>query len=282
MFFRRALHKCLLPLKASLLRACLHRGFCSTEANGGPHLPSTEGGSVPASTEEPVSATPLICSFPTKPLQKRPASPLRLRPHAYESRRYWDNRYKAGASQDWYATYADLQDYLGPLLGQTSQQPQGSCSAAHSSILVLGCGNSALGADLYSAGHRQVTNVDYSPEVIAQMRVQYGEAMPEMRWLVRDCTRRMGLRAASFSLAIDKGCMDAMLSGKGGPRKAYRMNRWVCALLRPGGHLIVVSCHPEAVVLAHLRRKGLRWAVELKGQVTGSVSGCFVYVARKS
>lgn len=44
-----------------------------------------------------------------------------------------------------------------------------------SKILVLGCGNSSLTADLFSAGFQRITSVDLSPAVIERMQKRAAE-----------------------------------------------------------------------------------------------------------
>ena len=44
-------------------------------------------------------------------------------------------------------------------------------------ILMLGCGNSTLSADMYRAGYHNITNIDISPTVIEKMLLQHS-SMP--------------------------------------------------------------------------------------------------------
>lgn len=51
-------------------------------------------------------------------------------------------------------------------------------------ILVLGCGNSSLGQELYNSGFPHVVNVDYSTTVIEMMRTNF----PLIEWKVMNVT----------------------------------------------------------------------------------------------
>ncbi|RLO08318.1 hypothetical protein DYB28_006792 [Aphanomyces astaci] len=69
----------------------------------------------------------------------------------YGSVEYWDNRYiEAGnqASFEWFFPYKDVQ---GPL--ESYLRPDKSLER----VLVLGCGTSALGADLRKSGFHHIT-----------------------------------------------------------------------------------------------------------------------------
>ena len=53
-------------------------------------------------------------------------------------------------------------------------------------ILVVGCGNSSLSADLYDVGHHSITNIDISDVVIRQMNDKYSKERPDMKFLKMD------------------------------------------------------------------------------------------------
>ena len=45
-------------------------------------------------------------------------------------------------------------------------------------VLMVGCGNSELSQEMYSAGYTNILNIDISEVVIDQMKQQY----PHMEW----------------------------------------------------------------------------------------------------
>jgi hypothetical protein len=83
---------------------------------------------------------------------------------------------------------------------------------------VLGCGNSDLSAQLYDAGFKNITNVDYSAVVIEKMKQVvvsprlsqscaqlHQQKRPDMTWLELDAKDLKGLSDGSFDLVLDKG-----------------------------------------------------------------------------
>ncbi|KAI5475725.1 S-adenosyl-L-methionine-dependent methyltransferase [Pseudohyphozyma bogoriensis] len=125
---------------------------------------------------------------------------------SYGKQAYWDERYAKedqDATFDWFQSYADIKHLIGPFM------PRGKASK----ILVLGCGNSTLSADLYEDGYRNVTNIDFSSVVIDRLSKQHRDK-PEMKWIKGD-VRSLPFEDGSYDVAIDKGTMDAMLAEKG-------------------------------------------------------------------
>ena len=62
---------------------------------------------------------------------------------------------------------------------------------------------------MYQAGYKNIVNMDISPAVIEQMEKQY----PHMEWVTMDATN-MTYPDGHFDIAIDKGTLDALVSGK--------------------------------------------------------------------
>ena len=101
----------------------------------------------------------------------------------------------------------------------------------------MGCGNSSLSSDLYSAGYGDITNIDVSSPAIEKMQQQFA-ALP-MRWLVMDATS-MTFKSDSFGVSVDKGTLDAMMSSHADDL-AGALCREVWRVLQPGGIFILVS-----------------------------------------
>ncbi|GJN03186.1 hypothetical protein PR202_ga20598 [Eleusine coracana subsp. coracana] len=102
----------------------------------------------------------------------------------FTSRENWDKFFAlrgTGDSFEWYAEWPPLEAPLLELL-------HGSCAGEAAEILVPGCGSSALSEQLYDAGFRRITNVDFSRIVVADMLRRHARARPEMRWRVMDMT----------------------------------------------------------------------------------------------
>ncbi|CAI7919250.1 unnamed protein product [Closterium sp. NIES-54] len=120
----------------------------------------------------------------------------------FRSREYWDRffRKRRGKAFEWYGEWHELK----PLL----LRPE-CCGAAHRAggdasnapplqILVVGCGNSELSAQLHdhvalphAPGGRVpavITSVDFSTVVIDEMKRKNDAARPNMKWHVMDMT----------------------------------------------------------------------------------------------
>ncbi|KAF7723564.1 hypothetical protein EC973_001853 [Apophysomyces ossiformis] len=126
-------------------------------------------------------------------------------PTAYKTKEYWEARYKQenpDVTFDWFKTYEELR----PLLNKMIPDKQ-------SSILILGCGNSTLGEDMYNDGYKNITNIDYSATVIENMK-QRCSHQPEMKWMEMDI-RDLRFEDESFDVVIDKGTMDALMCDRG-------------------------------------------------------------------
>lgn len=130
----------------------------------------------------------------------------------YGTHEYWEKRYAKesdGRTFDWFLSPS----YLIPFFEELTADIDISKDAR---ILMLGCGNSALGEVLYDAGWKNIVNIDYSKIVIEQMQERHAEKRPEMTWLEMD-VMDLKFRENEFDLIIDKGTMDAMLTTKGDP-----------------------------------------------------------------
>jgi len=202
----------------------------------------------------------------------------------YGNSSYWDERYAASSGEvfDWYQPYSTLKPQLTPYL---SVDPEFE-------ILIPGCGNSSLGADLYDDGYLNITNVDTSSVVISQMTDLHGDR-EEMEYTVMDCRNLEYLPDNCFDLIIDKALMDAQLCSEENIHNVNSMLSEMHRVLKPGGVYISISHGLPPTRLTYLNNKDLRWNVEFKkvnapkGELEGeSGSGGgeshFLYVAKKS
>ncbi|OCF37401.1 hypothetical protein I316_00522 [Kwoniella heveanensis BCC8398] len=160
----------------------------------------------------------------------------------YGTHEYWEERYAKeadGTTFDWFLSPS----YLLPLFEELTADidPRSSATAISSSsqrggvdgsaiagdmgeakgkgngtrMLMLGCGNSALGEVLYDAGWTNIVNLDYSKIVIDQMKERH-TSRPLMEWHEMDVLD-LKYGEEEFDLVVDKGTMDAMLTTKGDP-----------------------------------------------------------------
>jgi len=162
---------------------------------------------------------------------------------------FWDERYKGNDTTfDWYVSLEPLKEFLFPLL-QPSHR-----------ILVIGCGNSRLSAQLYEAGYCNIVNIDISDVVVQQMKARYRE-LDKMTWIRMDATR-LEFPDASFDCVIDKGTTDSILCGANSFHNVHLLNRSVSRVLKRGAHFVVVSYGQPDTRIDHFKRRRLAWSVE--------------------
>eukprot|EP00756_Hemistasia_phaeocysticola_P061222 Hpha_TRINITY_DN4711_c0_g1::TRINITY_DN4711_c0_g1_i1::g.130515::m.130515 len=162
---------------------------------------------------------------------------------------YWDERYKANDTTfDWYVSFEPLKDIITPF------------AKPESKVLVVGCGNSRLSAQLYDTGVHDITNIDISETVIGQMRSRYKE-LDKMKWMVMDGTK-MDFSDANFDLVIIKATCDAILCGSNSFHIAYQLNKQISRVMKKGARFVCVSYGQPDTRIDHFRRKKLCWEVE--------------------
>ncbi|CAF3328566.1 unnamed protein product [Rotaria socialis] len=121
----------------------------------------------------------------------------------FRSRDYWDQFFdKVGREAfEWYSDFIDLANVLCKYI------------KSRDDVLIIGCGNSTLSSDLYDTGIEQITNIDLSEKVVKQMKKQNEKKRANMKWLPMDA-RQMTFDDNQFSVVLDKGTVDALMSNK--------------------------------------------------------------------
>ncbi|XDB46764.1 PREDICTED: endothelin-converting enzyme 2 isoform X5 [Capra hircus] len=143
----------------------------------------------------------MACLGPSAPVPELPEKNC-----GYREVQYWDHRYQGAADSapyEWFGDFSSFRDLLEPELRPLDR------------ILVLGCGNSALSYELFLRGFPDVTSVDYSSVVVAAMRARYAH-VPTLRWETMD-VRALGFPSGSFDVVLEKGTLDALLTGEQDP-----------------------------------------------------------------
>lgn len=176
----------------------------------------------------------------------------------YGNPSYWDERYAAkgeGPCFDWYQDWSVLEPLLAPFL-----KPDDPLSFE---ILIPGCGNSHLGADLYQRGFMNITNIDISSVVVNQMADRFKD-LDQMEFTQMDARSIELIPAATFDLIIDKALFDSLLCSDDNIVSVNKMVREMQRVLKPGGVYIVISHGSPENRLGYLRRpkQGLVWNVE--------------------
>ncbi|XP_028831114.1 EEF1A lysine methyltransferase 4 [Denticeps clupeoides] len=153
----------------------------------------------------------------------------------YKEVEYWDQRYRSETSFEWFGDFSKFQHLIRPHVNKDD------------SILVLGCGNSALSFDMYSAGFTSITNMDYSSVCIEIMSQRHADCHG-MTWHCMDA-RHLAFPDASFDVVLEKGTLDAMLVEEKDPwhisMEATNFLQQVLSeisrVLRPGGRFISLT-----------------------------------------
>ena len=128
----------------------------------------------------------------------------------FRKKEYWDERFleeeQGNKKQhEWFSTYSDFRHIVTKI----------SPPKITRNILVLGCGNSTLSADLLSDYTNSIiTSHDYSSVVINSMSKKY-EKEKRLKWEVCDCRKIPA--SQEFDLIIEKGVVDALVAGSRSP-----------------------------------------------------------------
>ncbi|OWZ14296.1 Methyltransferase [Phytophthora megakarya] len=171
----------------------------------------------------------------------------------FRKQEYWDQFFQKRGEKafEWYGDYASLRPGLQALLRLPDVAPASLVRRlkAKVRVLVVGCGNSALSADLAADGFLDLLSVDFSERVIDEMR----RKEPTLQWQVMDMTDMRALQDASFDLVMDKGALDALMAEDTAEIKtdASKMLREVQRVLAPGGRYCCVTMAQD-FILQHL------------------------------
>ncbi|KAH6916050.1 S-adenosyl-L-methionine-dependent methyltransferase [Coprinopsis sp. MPI-PUGE-AT-0042] len=195
----------------------------------------------------------------------------------YGTKAYWNQRYAQEEEEgnfDWFRTYKDLADIIHELVPNKSSR-----------VLMLGCGNSTLGEDMYDDGYKSIVNTDYSDILIDQTKKRHGKARPEMEWHEMD-VRDLKFEDESFDVAIDKGTMDAMMTQKGDvwdpPQQVIddctSEVRETLRVLRRGGTFIYLTFGQPHFRKRYLMHEG----TTLEIRALGEAFHYYLYIVRKN
>uniref|UniRef100_H2YI46 eEF1A lysine and N-terminal methyltransferase n=1 Tax=Ciona savignyi TaxID=51511 RepID=H2YI46_CIOSA len=153
----------------------------------------------------------------------------------FSSSKYWEDFFKKRTrSFEWYGNYLELCGILHRYMKEKDD------------ILVIGCGNSDLSSQIYSAGFKKLTNIDISKTVIKQMTNRHADKQ-EMKWMEMDVTK-MGFDDGHYSVVLDKGTLDAMMSDDSCDVTIDSMFAEIDRVLRTGGRYICITLAQDHVI----------------------------------
>ena len=193
--------------------------------------------------------------------------------HRYATQRYWATRYAAVGAGDvfeWFLSFEDLR----PLLGFVKRR---------SAVLDLGCGTSRLLCDMREAGYAgRLVGVDCAAAALRSVKGRSEACRVEL--VEADATTLAPFADATFDVVVDKGTVDALISGDAAAATE------ACAaagrVLKRGGRFVVVSHRrPDGddawleAVLAGLAEVDAAWRVDAHASAGPAV---YVFTKRRS
>ncbi|XP_076600339.1 EEF1A lysine methyltransferase 4 [Chaetodon auriga] len=191
----------------------------------------------------------------------------------YKYADYWNERFKTEQSYDWLGCFSKFQHLLEEHIKKED------------SILILGCGNSSMSADMYSAGYHSITNIDYSSVCISTMRERHSDC-PSMTWHEMDI-RQLSFPDASFDVILEKATLDAIMVEEKSPWEIspqtacfiHKTLTEISRCLKTGGRFVSIT-FASPFIRKHLyARTEYNWSV--KKYSYGEGFEYFVYVMTK-
>ena len=154
-------------------------------------------------------------------------------------------------SFDWYQNFNLLRPILQPLLS----------TAADFEILIPGCGNSPLAAQMCKEGFQNITCMDSSTVVIQQMQERY-QNIENLDFISADCCHLDFVPEGSFDFVLDKALLDSLLCGDNSFNRSAEYIAEIHRVLKPGGSFVVVSHGGPATRMNLLATEDRKWTVQ--------------------
>ncbi|KAL8258500.1 hypothetical protein R6Q59_026453 [Mikania micrantha] len=183
----------------------------------------------------------------------------------FTSKENWDKFFSIRGTDDsfeWYAEWPQLRDLLLTQLSPPPEATGESPAESEVQILVPGCGNSRLSEQLYDAGFRCITNIDFSKVVIGDMLKRNVRSRPCMRWRVMDMTS-MQFADKSFDIVLDKGGLDALMEPELGPTLGTQYVSEVKRVLKDGGKFICLTLGESHVLGMFFPKFRYGWKINI-------------------
>eukprot|EP00667_Euglena_gracilis_P023352 EG_transcript_26350 len=154
----------------------------------------------------------------------------------YADLAYWDQRYKCNPQPfEWYQPYSCLHPRIS------------RCLRAGAKVLILGCGTSTLGEELYDAGNvAEVVCIDFSGYAVEAMEARRG-IRKNLTYTNMDA-QSLAYPADHFDMVIDKATLDSILCGPDEDRGYQTVSKALAEayrVLKRGGYFVHLSCTQE-------------------------------------
>mmetsp|Transcript_10597 Transcript_10597/g.16056 ORF Transcript_10597/g.16056 Transcript_10597/m.16056 type:complete len:266 (+) Transcript_10597:226-1023(+) len=171
---------------------------------------------------------------------------------------YWQARYQEELDKMVASGFEDFDWYL-PFEGvYTTMESVVDTKKPHK-VLILGIGRSNIIDVLYEKGFRDITAIDISPLLIAQMQNKYRN-FSGVDFYVMDARELHQFKDESFSLIIDKGCLDCIFCGLDLYESSMRFCSEVFRVLQNEGYCVMISHAPPPARVPYLR--SAPWAID--------------------
>ncbi|XP_011499708.1 PREDICTED: methyltransferase-like protein 13 [Ceratosolen solmsi marchali] len=167
---------------------------------------------------------------------------------------YWNNFFKKRGHKafEWYGEFLELSSYLFKYIQHKDK------------ILIVGCGNSTLGMNLYDADYKNITNIDVSHIVIKQMQKMNKTIRPDLLFLQMDATK-MTYNNGEFNIILDKGTLDALMANNDNDSEIL-INKYfegIERILPRNGRYICISLLQEHILRKLLKDFALTFAFRI-------------------
>jgi len=172
----------------------------------------------------------------------------------FSTTKYWDSFFtKRKDTFEWYGNYNNLKRLLTKYI------------SAKDAILMSGCGNSNLSLHLYLDGFTNITSVDNSEVVIANMNKIHKKKYPGLIYEVKDIMNTK-YPNEKFSAVIDKGTLDALMPDGDveSLKRALEMFDEIKRILKFGGRYICISLlqyHIAKFIFSYFNENG--WIIRV-------------------
>mmetsp|Transcript_27098 Transcript_27098/g.37718 ORF Transcript_27098/g.37718 Transcript_27098/m.37718 type:complete len:180 (+) Transcript_27098:277-816(+) len=127
-------------------------------------------------------------------------------------------------------------------------------------VLVIGCGNSRLSANIFDDCSTDVTSIDFSQVVIEDMKTKYRKKKG-MQYIRMDA-RNMDFKDNTFDVIVDKGLTDCLLCGEEGEDDISNSMGEVSRVLKPGGAYFCCSFGDPETREDYFESKSFGWTLE--------------------
>ncbi|KHJ92994.1 methyltransferase domain protein, partial [Oesophagostomum dentatum] len=154
-------------------------------------------------------------------------------------------------------------------------------------ILQLGCGNSQLASQMYDNGFRTIQSIDTDMSVIEEQRLR-NRQRPELVFLEDNATS-MSFADDSFTVAVDKGTLDALLPPETTPEQCDLVDKMfaeVDRVLKVGGRYLIITLAQQHIVKFWIEyftktHRFLLRVHEIENRACGFPMPVFLFIATK-